>query len=101
MVAAILLAVKMFGDKPADFYVLAGFSGLLDVDPITLSMARLAGTGVTQAVAVAAILIAAAANAAAKFVLGAAFGGARLGAWLGACALLAGAAGALAYWHIF
>ena len=41
----------------------------------------------------------AAANASAKFVLASAFGGARLGLSLGACALAAGGAGALVYFH--
>ena len=99
LMAAILLAVKLFGGRPTSFYLLAGVSGLLDVDPITLSMARLSGSGVAQSVAVAAILIAAAANATAKFVLASAFGGARLGLSLGACALAAGGAGALVYFH--
>ena len=80
--------------------LLAGVSGLLDVDPITLSMARLSGSSVAQSVAVAAILIAAAANASAKFVLASAFGGARLGLSLGACGLLAGGAGALVYFNL-
>jgi uncharacterized membrane protein (DUF4010 family) len=95
--AAILLAAKLFGNKPSDFFLLASVSGLLDVDPITLSMAKLSGSGVAQSVVVLTILIAAAANALAKSVLATAFGGARLGLGLGACGLLACGAGGLVY----
>jgi len=95
--AAILLAAKLFGNKPSDFFLLASVSGLLDVDPITLSMAKMSGTGVAQSVAILTILIAAAANALAKSVLATAFGGPRLGLCLGACGLLACGAGGLVY----
>lgn len=95
--AAILLAARLFGNQPADFFVLAGVSGLLDVDPITLSMAKLSATGVAQSVAVLAILIAAAANILAKSVLATAFGGTRLGLSLGASGLLACGAGGLVH----
>jgi uncharacterized membrane protein (DUF4010 family) len=60
-------------------------------------MARLAGTGVTPAVAAATILIAGAANALAKSVLAVVFGGPRLGLSLSAMALLAFGAGAAVY----
>ena len=96
LLAAIMLLAKHFSSGQSGLFALGGISGLLDVDPITLSMARLAGTGVTPAVAVSTILIAAAANGLAKSVLAVAFGGPRLGLALSAMALLAFGAGAAA-----
>ena len=93
LVAGIMLLSKMLSSGRSELFALGGLSGLLDVDPITLSMARLAGTGVTPAVAASTILIAAAANGLAKSVLAVAFGGPRLGLSLSALALLAFGAG--------
>ncbi|HWC64122.1 MAG TPA: DUF4010 domain-containing protein [Rhizomicrobium sp.] len=76
---------------------LGGLSGLLDVDPITLSMAEMARTGLAAQLAVQTILIAAAANGLAKSVLAVIFGGARLGGILSAAALAAFAAGWIAW----
>jgi uncharacterized membrane protein (DUF4010 family) len=59
--------------------LLAAVSGLADVDAITLSMARLAGDGVTAAAAAMAIGIAAAVNTAVKAGLAAAIGRPALG----------------------
>jgi uncharacterized membrane protein (DUF4010 family) len=77
---------------------LGGISGLLDVDPITLSMADLTRTAAAPAaVAAATILTAAAANGLAKAVLAIIFGGARLGGTLAFLLIAAVGAGALAY----
>jgi uncharacterized membrane protein (DUF4010 family) len=97
LLAAIMLLAKLISSGESGLFALAGLSGLLDVDPITLSMAQMASTGVTPQIAAATILIAAAANALAKSVLAASFGGPKLGLALGAPALLAFGAGALAY----
>ncbi len=97
LLAAIMLLAKLFSSGRAGLFALGGVSGLLDVDPITLSMARLAGTGITPMLAASTILIAAAANALAKSVLAVAFGGPRLGIALSGSALLAFGAGAAAY----
>jgi uncharacterized membrane protein (DUF4010 family) len=97
LLAAIMLLAKLFSSGKSGLFALGGLSGLLDVDPITLSMARLAGTGVTPAVAASTILIAGAANGLAKSVLAVWFGGARLGGILSAIALLAFGAGIAAY----
>lgn len=59
--------------------LLAAVSGLADVDAITLSMARLAGTDVTPGAAVVAIGIAASVNTAVKAGLAAAIGRPALG----------------------
>jgi uncharacterized membrane protein (DUF4010 family) len=97
LLAGIMLLSKLFSTGPSSLFALGGISGLLDVDPITLSMARLAGVGVAPGVAVSTILIAATANGLAKSVLALVFGGSRLGLALGALALLAFGAGAVAY----
>lgn len=93
LLAGIMLLAKLFAGGPSGLYALAGVSGLLDVDPITLSMARLAGGGVAVPVAAATILIAAASNGLAKAVLAALFGGLALGLRLGIVALVAFGAG--------
>jgi uncharacterized membrane protein (DUF4010 family) len=97
LLSAIMLLAKLISSGQSGLFALGGLSGLLDVDPITLSMAQMASTGVTPQIAAATILIAAAANALAKSVLAASFGGPKLGLALGAPALLAFGAGALAY----
>jgi len=99
LLAAIMLLSKMFSSGPSGLFALGGLSGLLDVDPITLSMARLAGAGITSEIAVSTILIAAAANGLAKSVLAVIFGGPRLGLALSAMALLAFGAGAAVFFR--
>jgi len=99
LLAAIMLLAKLFSSGQSGLFALAGLSGLLDVDPITLSMARLAGAGITPAIAAATILIAASANALSKSVLAVTFGGPRLGLALSAMALLAFGAGAAVFFH--
>ncbi len=97
LLAVIMLLAKLFATGRSGLFALGGASGLLDVDPITLSMARLAGTGVAPGIAVSTILIAASANGLAKSVLGLVFGGMRLGLILSALAVLAFGTGALVY----
>lgn len=97
LLTGIMLLAHFMSAGPSGLFALGGVSGLLDVDPITLSMAQAAGTDVPQAVAVATILIAAAANGLAKSVLAVAFGGLRLGLALSGFAFLAFGAGALVF----
>ena len=97
LLAAIMLLAKLFSGGESGLFALAGLSGLLDVDPITLSMARESNSGLAEFVAVSTILIACAANALAKSVLAVIFGGWRLGLWLSGLGLLALGAGALAF----
>lgn len=97
LLVGIMLLTHFMSSGPSGLFALGGLSGLLDVDPITLSMAQSAGGEVPQAVAVATILIAAAANGLAKSVLAIAFGGPRLGFGLSGFALLAFCAGTLAF----
>jgi len=102
LLAVVMLLAKLvsgsFGNP--GLFALSGTSGLLDVDPITLSMAKMAGTGVDARTAALVIMTAAVANGVAKSVLALAFGGLRLGLYLSAAALAASAAGAaLAFLH--
>lgn len=99
LLAVIMLLAKLLSAMPGQYGLLAlgGASGLLDVDPITLSMAGLVRTGLAASTAAATILVAAGANALAKSVLGLAFGGPRQGLILGAVMIAAIGAGTLAY----
>jgi len=100
LVAGIMLLSKLFSSGQSGLFALGGLTGMLDVDPITLSMAQLAGAEITPAVAASTILIAASANGLAKSVLAVTFGGPRLGLALSAMALLAFGAGAAAVFNI-
>ncbi len=96
LLAAIMLCARLagtwFGD--AGLSGLGAVSGILDVDPITLSMAGRVQTGAaTSAFGVSVILLAAFTNAVAKSTLGLIFGGWRLGAVLTAAMVAASAVG--------
>ena len=97
LLAAVTVGAKimstLFGE--AGVLGLAGISGFVDVDPITLSAARLAGTSLSVGTAAEAILLAAAANMVTKTVVAIGVGGFRFGWKLvlaGLLALLSGAA---------
>ncbi len=75
---------------------LAAVSGIVDVDAISISMARLAPRGLDAESAAYAILVAVTVNSATKVVLGSTAGGLRLGKLLAAglaAAFIAGAVG--------
>jgi uncharacterized membrane protein (DUF4010 family) len=94
-VAAKLL-LHAFGD--IGVLLLAGLSGVADVDAVTLSMARLGGAGLDLHVAGRAILIVAAVNTATKASMAAWIGGRQIGfqvATASAAALFAGIAAAI------
>lgn len=97
LMAVILVLAKLVASGPVGLFALGGFSGLLDVDPVTLSMARLAQTGLAPALASGTILIAGASNGLAKSVLAVVFGGWRLGLILSGLALASFAAGTVAW----
>jgi uncharacterized membrane protein (DUF4010 family) len=97
LLAGIMVLAKLLSRQQEGFFALGGLFGALDVDPITLSAARLAGNGVSLTLAAKTILIAAASNGLAKAVLGHAFGGWRLGLMLWGAALAAFAVGAVAF----
>ena len=95
--AVILLFSKIAAEAQSGVLLLGAASGLLDVDPITLSMAQLAGRDITLSLAVSTILLAAAANGLAKTILATSFGGLRIGLPLSASAIVAAVAGATAH----
>jgi uncharacterized membrane protein (DUF4010 family) len=81
----------MFGR--AGLLAFAAISGTMDVDPITMSSAQLAGTTIPVQEAALAILIAACANMTTKISTAVGIGGARFGvplAGAGVAALLTG-----------
>ena len=100
----LLLAVVMLLAKLAESHfgetgllALGAGSGVLDVDPITLSMAKLVNNGLVPLTAAATILMAAATNAISKAVLAFVFGGPRMGLVLGAIMLTALGGGTIAF----
>ena len=79
-------------------YALAAVSGLIDVDAISLTLARLAPGGLTDSSAAIAILIAVASNSAAKVALSASAGNLSLARLLAYGLAAALAAGGLGLW---
>lgn len=85
LLAAIMLLAKAveawWGD--AGLYALAAASGLADVDPITLSLARMVGEGTLgPKIAALAIFIATAANTLVKGLLAMSIAGGMIGRWV-------------------
>lgn len=99
LIAVIMVVAKVLADRAdaAGLYLLAAVSGIADVDALTLSMARFAGTQVGFTEASTAILVAAAVNTVAKALMAGGVGGARLGTWVGGSSAAALAALALAH----
>lgn len=102
LLSGIMLLSKLMMNfaGPASLIPLGGLSGILDVDPITLSMAGMVPVNLSASVAAETILIAAFTNGIAKAVLGAIFGGVRLGSALSAALLLSAACGAFVYLRV-
>jgi uncharacterized membrane protein (DUF4010 family) len=93
VILASRLAVTHFGS--AGVMVLAAFSGLADVDAITLSMARMAPGELSYAVATLAVGVCAAVNTAVKAVMTFSLGNAATGRLVAGASAAAVAAGAL------
>ena len=85
LLTAILLLSRALSDRFGDtgVYLLAAASGIADVDPITLSLANMAGDSLALPSAALAILIAAFANSLAKAGLTLGIGGRRIGSRVG------------------
>lgn len=97
LLAVIMAAVKLLNDAlgQAGVLPLAAVSGFADVDPVAISMARMAQGGVDPKVAVMAILLAGATNLIAKMGIALTTGGFAFGlrpAGAGVAAILAGGA---------
>jgi uncharacterized membrane protein (DUF4010 family) len=99
LLAAIVVAVKLLSNAfgQAGVLALAGVSGFVDVDPITLSTATLVGGSMTAGAAGQAILLAGAANMATKMAVTVLVGGARFGWKLTLAGVLAVTTGALVF----
>ena len=100
----LLLAVIVFASKllteqfgQTGLLSLAGLSGLADVDPITLSVAKMTGGALTATQAALAIMVAAATNLLMRIGLALWLGGQRFGVPLAVAGAAALAAGAAAY----
>jgi uncharacterized membrane protein (DUF4010 family) len=98
LLTAITAATKLLArvGSGQGVYVLALFSGIADVDAMTLSMSRLASDPASVELAANAILIVVAVNTVAKAVIGWLTGGAEFGKRMMAAAAIAIAAGAAA-----
>jgi uncharacterized membrane protein (DUF4010 family) len=91
LIAIIMMLAKVLSamSSTRGLYLLAAISGIADLDAITLSMARVAGTSVAPAVAATAIIVAICMNTAAKAVMAAAIAGRRVGTAVGAFSAVA------------
>jgi uncharacterized membrane protein (DUF4010 family) len=99
LIAVISLFAKVISTSAGDagITILAAFSGIADVDAITLSLARLANGGITVATAALGIGIAAAVNTAVKAGMTLSLGGAQAGWIVSAARAAAIAAGGVAF----
>jgi uncharacterized membrane protein (DUF4010 family) len=102
LLAAVLLVSKILTDVfgRAGLLALAAISGTMDVDPITLSSAELAGTSLPVSEAALAILIASCANMATKISTAVGIGGLRFGVPLAAGGVAALVAGIVAWFAL-
>ncbi|WP_292529886.1 DUF4010 domain-containing protein [Methylocystis sp.] len=90
------LATHFAGSAGA--YALAVASGVVDVDAIALTMARLGPTEIGTRAAAGAVLLALLSNTASKVVMGSVIGGAGMGRRLAAVSILAVAGALVALW---
>ena len=98
LLSAIVVASRILSSTFGEggVLVLAGISGFVDVDPITLSAARAAGASMSIGAAAQAIVLAAAANMVTKMAVTVLVGGIRFGAKLTLAGVVALASGAAA-----
>lgn len=91
LIAVIMVAAKGLSAVAgtSGVFMLAAASGVVDVDALTLSVARLAGGQIAIRDAVAAILLAASVNTAAKAAMAAYLGGRKVGRIVGSASALA------------
>ena len=91
LIAVIMVAAKLLSAVAgtSGVFLLAAASGVVDVDALTLSMARLAGGRIAIGDAAAAILLAASVNTAAKAAMAAYLGGRKIGRIVGSASALA------------
>ncbi|MCA1804660.1 MAG: MgtC/SapB family protein [Xanthomonadaceae bacterium] len=102
LLTAILLLSRVLSDHFGDagIYLLAAVSGITDVDPITLSLANMAGDTLGIASAALAILIAAFVNSLAKAGLTLGIGGVQIGSRVGLAMLVILGSGFVTWWLV-
>ena len=81
-------------------YLLAGISGVADVDAITISLARLAGTDLSIQVSSVAVVLATMVNTITKTILAMIIGGRTMGILVAWPLTIGLAVGAMASWHL-
>ena len=91
LIAVVMVLAKVLSASAGarGLYLLAAASGVADVDALTLSVSRLAGSQIAIVDATTAILLAVAVNTAAKAAMAAYLGGRRMGATVGAVSAVA------------
>jgi|SRR5579871_206636 len=99
LLAAVTLVAKLVASGPNHLGLvpLAAISGLVDVDPITLSTSRMVGGSLAASYAAMIIVLAGGANLLCKSVLGAALGSRVLSAYLAGAAILAAGSAAVSW----
>lgn len=103
LLAIIMLLSRLLQDWQGHtgIYLLAGISGITDVDAITLSLSQLVDKGITVQLAATAILLAAAVNTFVKGLIVAVISGGDMAKWVISvflCLILAGIIGAWIGW---
>jgi uncharacterized membrane protein (DUF4010 family) len=91
LIAVVMVLAKVLTASAGarGLYLLAAASGVADVDALTLSVSRLAGSQIAIGDATTAILLAIGVNTAAKAAMAAYLGGRRIGATVGAISAVA------------
>jgi uncharacterized membrane protein (DUF4010 family) len=91
LIAVVMVLAKVLSASAGarGLYLLAAVSGLADVDALTLSVSRLAGSQIAIVDGTTAILVAIAVNTAVKAAMAAYLGGRRMGAIVGAVSAVA------------
>jgi uncharacterized membrane protein (DUF4010 family) len=98
LIAVVMLATEVVQEYigKAGVLIIAAFSGIADVDAVTISMSRLGGASVALETAVLAIALAVGVNTVSKAIMAGSVGGRRIGRLVGSASALAVAAGTAA-----
>jgi uncharacterized membrane protein (DUF4010 family) len=98
LIAVVMLATEVVQEYigRAGVLIIAAFSGIADVDAVTISMSRLGGASVALETAVLAIALAVGVNTVSKAIMAGSVGGRKIGRLVGGASALAVAAGTAA-----
>lgn len=102
LLAVVLALARLLKDQfgSAGVYVLAAFSGISDVDAITLSLAGMSALDLAASTAIAGIVIAAAVNNLTKTGIALFIGGRRIGLYVGVPLVASALAGLALVWYL-